>query len=138
MPVTRKKFMVTVIVSNPKLKLHTEGNLISTEADIEATIPGGLKATGNATITGTINYNRSKGTFHLKNPVIEKLHVNGLPAKMQGTVRNLAQNGLIQTMHKKPLFKLKDNDLKQKLAKSALKSVAVKDGVMHVELSMPK
>ena len=137
MPITRKKFMVTVVVSNPKLQLLKTGNLISVTSDLTATIPGGLQASGNVQITGTISYNRERGTFHLKNPTIEQMQVNGLPEKMQGTVRNLAQNGLIRTMHKRPLFQLKDDNLKHKLAKASLKSVAVKEGVLHVELGLP-
>ena len=136
MPVTRKKYMVTVVVSNPKVTLLKEGNLISTKADLVATIPGGLKASGTVQITGSISYNREKGTFHLKNPKIVYMQVNGLPKKMHGTVKNLAQNGLVRTMHKRPLFKLKDDNLKHKLAKAALKSVAVTEGVLHVELGL--
>ncbi|MDH5323826.1 MAG: DUF1439 domain-containing protein [Gammaproteobacteria bacterium] len=134
MPLTRKKFMVTVVVSNPKLQLPTTGNLIQVTVDLQATIPGGLKANGTAQVSGTINYNREKGSFHLKNPEIQQLDIHGLPQKMHGTVKNLAQNGLIRTMHKKPLYTLKDDKLKHKMAKATLKSVSVKDGVLHVEM----
>jgi hypothetical protein len=35
-----------------------------------------------------------------------------------------------------PLYKLKDNDLKQKLAKSVLESVVISDGKLLVNLNL--
>lgn len=136
MPVTKKKFLVTVVISNPLVTLPPKGNHIQVKCDIEANAPGNLKTNGTIQITGSLSYNREKGSFHLKNPSIDHMHIEKLSPKMLTTVKNLSQTALIKVMHRRPVFTLKDDKMKHKLAKAVLKSVEVKDGILYVNMGM--
>ena len=136
MPLKQKKMFVTVIFTNPVVKLIKTSNKIGVKADIQALIPGVVKGTGMAEITGSLRYNSQEGAFYLTDPVISSMHVNRVKKSMQPEIKKLAQTAITKNMTKQPIYKLNDEDAKQKLAKSALKSVSVNDGKLIVEFGI--
>jgi hypothetical protein len=103
---------------------------VSTSIDVSA--PAGLKATGAAKIRGSLSYDAATGEFFFKNPSVDEFEVNGLPEKYRPTVRKVAQLAAEKALSGRPIYALKDDDLKHKLAKSALRSVTVKEGKLLV------
>jgi len=135
MPMERSKYFITVILSNPNVDLLEDNNRISISSDMSASIPGGIRGKGRATITGSIRYDNKQGAFYLDNPAIEKLHIDKVPDQYLPQVKAIAQKALSRSLSSRPLYQLKDNDLKQKLAKSLLKGIEVKNEILFVELS---
>ena len=135
MPLEKKKFFVTVIFTNPIVDLLETNNKIGIISDINVKAPGGIKGNGKAHITGSLSYDNKKGEFYLKNPILNELTVENLPEKHMPTVKNIAQLALEKVTAVKPIYKLKDNNLKQKLAKSLIKSIKVEKEKLIVELS---
>jgi hypothetical protein len=135
MPLEQKKYFITLIVTSPKLDLIEGSDELSIKADIAVHAPGGIKGTGTTTITGAITYNPTQGAFHLLNPTVVDLHIDGIADQYQPKIKKMAQTAISNTMANFPLYRLRDNDLKQKLAKSVLESVAISDGKLLVNLN---
>jgi hypothetical protein len=136
MPIEKKNYLVTVIFSKPKVDLYEGSDKIGVAAKIKAIAVGGVQGTGSAKISGTLKYNASKGEFYFKNPKIEQLEINQVPNQFIPEIKNIAQQLVTQVLATQPIFKLNDNDVKQKLAKSVLQSVAVKNEILFVVLNV--
>jgi phosphoribosylformylglycinamidine (FGAM) synthase PurS component len=136
MPLKREKFFVTLIVTSPKLDLLEGSDELSIKANIAVQAPGGIKGTGTTTITGSITYNPTQGSFHLLNPKVAYLHIDDIDEQYQPKIKQMVQKAISNAMANFPLYKLKDNDLKQKLAKSVLESVVISNGKLLVNLNL--
>ena len=97
---------------------------------------GGVQGSGSAKITGSLKYDATKGEFYFNNPKIEHLEINQVPKQFIPDIKNIAQQLVTQVLAAQPIFKLNDNDVKQKLAKTALQSVSVKNEILFVVLNV--
>jgi len=136
MPLEKKKYFVTIIVTAPKLDLLEGSDELSIKADIAMQAIAGIKGSGTTTITGSITYNPAQGSFHLLNPTVADLHIDGIDEQYQPKIKQMAQTAITNSMANFPLYTLQDNDLKQKLAKSVLESVVISDGKLLVKLNL--
>ncbi|HEC18262.1 MAG TPA: DUF1439 domain-containing protein [Gammaproteobacteria bacterium] len=134
MPLKRQQYFVTVTLSRPKIDLSVGGNRIGLSTHVSASIPGVTQGTGRATITGRIRYDNQQGAFYLDRPRLEELHIDKLPGQYQSQVRGLAQQALSDALSSKPVYRLNDQDLRQKLAKSMLKNVTIRHQTLLLEL----
>lgn len=136
MPIKKKKYFITVIISHPKLNLSTTENNLGIKAMIMVAAPGKLKVSGTINLSGSISYNENKGTFHLLDPIVKDIHVDNIPEKIQPQVKKVAQLAVSSALANLPVYKFKDDDLKHSLAKSVLESITVKEGKLLVKLSV--
>lgn len=125
MPIEKKKYFVTVKVSNPKIDLIKKTNEIGIFANIEAIAPGGIKGSGEVMINGTLDYDPKEGSFYFKNPTIISLVIDKVPNKYIPKIQVIAQKALSKAMAVYPVYKFKDDNLKHTLAKAVLKSLKV-------------
>jgi len=135
MPLETKQLFLTINISDPVVKLLKSENKINIKTNIEAIIPGGIKGTGNINITGTLSYNNKNGTFYFKDPVINEMNVDNVAEKYQSSIKDLAQDSIVKAMSTRPVYTLRDDNEKHTLAKSVLKSMMVKNGILIVELA---
>lgn len=136
MPLEKKKGFITIVISDPVVKLLKDSNRIGIKTNMAASIPGLINGTGMAEITGSLSYNKDKGTFHMLDPVITAMHIDKVPEKFQPKIKDMAQKSLSNTMATRPIYQLRDDDMKHKLAKATLKSVAVKEEKLVVEFGL--
>ncbi len=136
MPVTKQTMLATVVVDNAKLELIEGSDKLAIAAKLNAQILGNLNATGDVKIQGTLSYNAKEGAFYLKNPEIIELNINEIPPKFHDQVKQLAQKGVAKKLSNQPVYKLKDDDTKQSLAKSMLKSLQVKNKTLIATLGL--
>ncbi|MDH3327574.1 MAG: DUF1439 domain-containing protein [Gammaproteobacteria bacterium] len=136
MPFEKKKFFVSVVVSNPKIKLTNGDNKIGINADILVKLPGGIESTGKIFIEGGINYKPKTGEFFFVDPEVKKIEFDKLPEKYNPNVVKVVDVSVKKVLAKTPVYKFKDDDLKHKLAKSTLKSVNIKNGILALELGI--
>ncbi len=136
MPVTKKTMFATVIVDNAVLDLVPGVNQIALTANIKANGLAGLSASGMLKVQGTLKYNAKEGAFYLNNPKIIELNINEIPPQFHEQVKKLAQAALAKSLTRHPVYKLKDNNMKQQLAKTMLQSMEVKDQTLVVTLGL--
>lgn len=136
MPLEKKKFFITIVITDPTMDLIESSNKLGIQAHIQAIAPGGIKGSGITNITGTISYAQAEGSFYLKDPTIVSLQINGMPDKYQKKIKSLAQASISKVLSSRPIFKFKDDSLKHKLAKAALESVVVENQKLLVKLSV--
>jgi len=125
MPLERKSFFATVVLSDPKVDLIKKNNEIGFFSHVEVLIPGGLKGSGRGKIKGSLVYDSDQGAFYLNNPSIEDLVIDRVPQKFYKKISAAIQVVLAKSLLKYPVYKLKDDDVKHQLAKSTLKSISV-------------
>jgi hypothetical protein len=63
------------------------------------------------------------------------MHVDNIAEKYQSSIKDLSQDAIVKTMSARPVYTLHDDNEKHKLAKSVLKSMVVKNGILIVELA---
>jgi hypothetical protein len=136
MPLEKKKFFVTVIITEPKLDLIEGSNEFGIQTHIEAIAPGGIKGNGLTNITGSISYKPDEGAFYMDNPVIVDLKINGIAEKYHPKIKKIAQAIVSKFLSSRPVYKLRDDNLKHKLAKATLDSVLVQNEKLLVTLSV--
>ena len=136
MPIEKKKFFISVKISNPKIDLIKETDEIRVFANIEAFAPGGIEGSGKVTIKGTLDYDPKKGEFYFKKPKIINLVIDKVPKTLLPKIQSIAQTALSKAMAVYPVYKFKDNKLKHQLAKAALKSLKVKNEKLIITLGM--
>lgn len=136
MPLKKKNMLMSLVVTNPKVSLLTETNQLSIFANIAVTTLGNFKGAGKGNIVGEISYDKQQGVFYFINPEIKDITVDNVPAKYAPKIKDISQILITQAMAKYPVYTLKDNDMKQKLAKSLLQSVHVENGKIIATLKM--
>jgi len=136
MPIEKKKLFFKVILSEPKIELVEGSNEVGifTHIDIDSKL--GIRGTGRAKITGVLSYNADLNEFFFKNSKIEKLEIDKVSQKNIKQIKGLVQVIVSKTLAKRPVYRLKDDNLKHKLAKSVLQSVSVKNKKLLLELSV--
>ena len=136
MPIEKKKFFITVILSNPHIDLAVGNNEIGLFSHIEILAPGGIKGEGKAKISGSLSYDSEKSEFYFKNPKIVNLQSENIPPNLLPKVKQIAQLAASQFLSVRPIYKLTDKNLKQRLAKAVLQSVKVEKNHLLVGLSL--
>lgn len=136
MPIQKKKFFVTVTLSDPKVALLLGKDRIDVESNIDALLPGGVTAKGRGNIEGRVEYLPQSGEFYFVDPQVISLAVDNVAAKHQETIRKVADFAAKSALKRLPVYRFKDNNLKQKLAKAVLKSVHVENGRLLLELGL--
>lgn len=135
MPIEKKKFFVTVVLSAPDVDLKVGDDLIGLSTNIHVAAPGGVNGEGNAKITGTLRYEANAAAFYFDNPRVVKLDSKNISPDVLPMVKELSQLAVSKILEVKPVYKLTDDKLKHKLAKSMLLSVKVENNLLLVELS---
>jgi hypothetical protein len=136
MPIEKKKYFVTVKISNPKIDLIKKTDEIGILANIEAFAPGGITGSGEIMVKGSLDYDPKKGEFYFKSPKIVSLTIDKVPHKIIPKIQGIAQIALSKAMAVYPVYKFKDDNLKHKLAKAVLKSLKVKNEKLILTLGV--
>lgn len=136
MPIQVTKPQISVVFLDPKVRLLKDSDEVAVSSPLELAVAGVLKVSGYVNVKGTLRYEATTGEFFLKNPVISEMEVKNLPEKYQPKAREAAQLAIEKTMATRPVYKLQDNHLKQRLAKAVLQSVDVKNEKLLVTLSV--
>lgn len=134
MPMKKKQFFLTVILSRPNVDLAPESNEISVFSHIDVLAPGGIKEQGDVKISGTLSYDPDKGEFFFHNPSIPSLAIKNVPEKFIPEIKKITEVIASKILSKHPIYKLRDDNLKHKLAKAVLRSVTVKNEQLHIVL----
>jgi hypothetical protein len=136
MPLTKKKFFITVTLSNPRVELIEGKDRVRIFSEIEVQAPKGIGGNGEAQITGSLSYDSDHGAFHFHNTEIESLKIDQLPDQHIPKVKKAVEIIASKFLAARPVYRFKDENLKHKLAKSVLESISIKDKILFLELSL--
>lgn len=136
MPMKKNKFFVTVILSEPEIELIEGDNKIGLFIHIEVIAVKGVRGNGKVKLTGTLSYNADTSQFFFKNPMIEKLEIDRFPEKYVFSAKKILQLVAKNMLAVRPIYQLKDDKVKHKVAKSMLQSISVNNKKLLVELKV--
>lgn len=136
MPIVKKKYFMTITLSKPQIELIEGANELGLKSNINVSAPGGLQGDGVVHVVGQLEYNQAEGAFYFKNARLIELTLNGIPPEIQPELKKVAQSSLTRTLSKRPVYVLKDNDIKQKIAKSTLQSIEVKNQELQITFAI--
>jgi len=135
MPLEKNQLFATLIFTNPVVALLETDNKIGITLDITVTTLVGVDGTGTARLSGDLRYDNKTAEFYVNDPILHELMIDDFSEDMTEIIKDLARATLKTILLIEPVYKLKDDDLKQQLAKSLLKSVKVENKKMILELS---
>jgi hypothetical protein len=135
MPIEKNKKFFSVIMQNPDINLQKKSDQFGFKIDIILHSKIGLSAQGSAYMEGELAYDDTLGEFYLINSRIQTMEIKNTPEKYQQKVLNIANYMAEHHFSKILLYRLKDEDLKQQLVKSTLKSAKINNGKLELELS---
>lgn len=136
MPIEKNKPLFSIKLSQPDIELIEGSNLIGVFTHIDVNSPLGIKGSGRAKIIGSLSYDAASSEFFFKNTIIERLEIDKVSEKYTSQIKGLVQSVTRKLLAKRPIYKLKDNNLKHKFAKAMLQSIAVKDKKLFIKLSV--
>jgi len=137
-PVKQNVMIGTMSLNSPIIKLAKNKNEIVTGLNFEYKPPFFSKQSGLIEVGGTINYNKENSSFYLQNPSIKDMKFNNssLTSMVPSTLKDMMAGFLNQVFSKYPIYKIKDDSLKGKLYKKALKKIEVKNGNLELTLGL--
>ena len=134
-----KKYLVVIGVTyeNPRVQL-TEGSSevgIGVDARLDGTV-NEKEVSGSADLVTKIAYDSGTGTFVLHDARLVALRAPGVREELVDRVKEVANHLAAERVSGIPIYRLRPTDVKAALARLVLRSVTVKDGVLHVEIGL--
>lgn len=136
MPLTRKTLFATVTLTDPKLDLLANTDQVSLLTHIDVTALNGITEKGSLSLVGTPYYDAKKHAFFLKDAQIKSLEIDNLEASYLPSIQVIAQQIIATILATQPIYRLEDDNLKHKLAKSVLKSIVIQDEKLLLVLGL--
>lgn len=133
-PIERQTMLAKVVLTDGKLHLLDKENEISVTAFLDVTALGSVHGSGVVTVQGSLSYNANEGAFYLHNAKITQLKVDQLSQDAVTQIKPLVQDLVTQSLQSRPIYQLKDNDMRQALLKASLKRIEVKQQTLRVIL----
>lgn len=134
MPMERQQYFLTVVLSEPDIDLSVGNNEIGVSSKVAITAPGGMKGSGSAKITGSLDYDPETHAFYFRNPNIVSLESEDIPPEMLPQIKDMAQSATSKILSTQPIYTLSGEDLQQKVARTMLKSIKVENRKLLIEL----
>lgn len=126
-----------VSYSNPSIVLNEKTNRIGLEVTVRAELPGMMAIAGRGQIDGKLEYRQQTHQFYLHDPKIKNVHFANTSYELANSVQQIINSMSQQTLPMIFVYELKDNDLRQKMAKSVLKSTHIQQGKLYLDVELP-
>jgi hypothetical protein len=123
-----------IAFAHPKVVLTPGSDRLGLGVDVTADLPAGMQATARAVVDGELSYDPARREFHLREPRVKSLTADGLPDAFAPLVADAVTRMARETMPVIVLYRLPDDPALAPLR--LLKSAAVKDGKVVIELGM--
>jgi hypothetical protein len=137
-PLVKKHLKVfEVTYSNPTVILETGSDKVKVSLDAVAhLLLEKAQLRGSAIATTRVAYDKSSGAFYLEDATIESLKIPGLSEKWAKIAAELGTLGTREYLNRYPVYRLKQSDFKQNLAKCLLKDVKIMDKKLVLTLGL--
>jgi len=132
LPVSVSKFLVTATVTSVQVEFIESENGVVVRPDVEVGLIGQRLLRGYAIVSGQIRYAQPTGEFFLDQAKVVMIAVEGLPDSARPMVEEVAGKCIEGYLATQPIYRLKQSDFKQSLAKLVLKSVRTYSGRLEI------
>lgn len=136
-PVEHATPHATLTLYRPVVFLEQRSNRIGLGFTLLADVPGIMTGKGQGAIDGDLEYRQETGEFYLHDPKIKSLDIEDFPPDVAASIRQAVQGLMRQSLPVILVYRLKDDDMGQKMTKRVLSSVAVRNGRLILELTAP-
>ncbi|SHE87678.1 Protein of unknown function [Microbulbifer donghaiensis] len=126
-------------LDNPRVELLADSGRIAAGMDLTLRIKAvddRRKINGSVDISGLPQYVPAKGEFYLEDLKIDRLSLEGLPDKQAERTRMVIEAALAEYYRRHPIYKLKATNIRQVMAKLALRRVSVDGDELVVVLGI--
>ncbi len=137
-PLHFEKLYTEVTLSNPTIKLRQNSECIAFSCAISVQPPGRIRAKGQIMLEGQLRYDSFEGQFFIDDIQVIGLEIARIPKALLPGIRHIAQIALSSLLAGRAIYKLKDNDKKHRLAKSALRAIRVKNRTLQLQFGARK
>lgn len=128
--------LVTLVFSEPRVRLDCGSNRMGLELSISAEIMGEMTPPSRWLLTGEVDYYRDTGEFFLSLPDIRAMRSGaGTDSQLSNRIRKFLVADVLGTLLSElPVYQLKVRDSKQALARKFLHSIGIRDGKLAIWL----
>ena len=133
-PVKHVTPFATFNLYSPVVFLDNKSNRIGLEISTGVDVSGLLESSGKCMFDGDLEYRKEGGEFYLHDPKMRHLEVNSVPAEINASIHQVLQEFIRQSLPVMLVYKLKGDDVDQRIAKDLLSSVTVRKGKVIIEL----
>ncbi|MFT6926124.1 MAG: hypothetical protein ACJAZP_001725 [Psychromonas sp.] len=136
LPIERTLAYISAKIYDSRIDLIEGSAEIGVFTHLEVTVLDNIKGSGQAYAKGVLIYNPEKGAFYLINPSIVSLEIKDIPADFIPEIKRIAQLSLEQALKIHPINLFDDQQIQQKMAKSSLQSIVVKDQALLINMTL--
>lgn len=136
MPMARQAAYISAEIYDSRVDLIEGSDEVGVFTSMDITVFGNIKGSGQAYAKGVITYNAEKGAFYLINPSIVSLEIKNIPPDFIPEIKKIAQLSLEQALKISPFYLFSDQETQEKMAKSSLESILVKDKTLLIKMSL--
>jgi len=137
LPISKSKLLVTATVRALDVELMESDNRILLRPEVDVSLVGQSALRGRAVVAGQIRYAPETGEFFFDKPTVTEVAIEGLPSSLRMTAEEVIARCAETYLASAPVYRLKQNDFKQSLAKLVLKSVRTRNGYLEIVIGMP-
>jgi hypothetical protein len=135
-PLKKRKSLVTVNFLNPRILLTPGSDRIGISLDMEVSAPGLKSVTGHMEADGGLEYRPDSGEFAFTEGRVRAFELSDIPKAYARTIEQVGAKVVKAYLSDLILYRLKPDNFKHSLAKLVLKSVAVENGEVVVEIGL--
>lgn len=129
--------VLCVDVTAPEIKLTDGSERIALAAKMSASL-GTRRYPGAIAFSGKLRYVAQDGEFFLDDIEIERLELEGVPAKYADILRSNGPAALRGVLAQKPIYTLSGDGAKMRLARLAVGDIRVLNGKLRIAFTAPK
>jgi hypothetical protein len=133
-PVEKTRYGCTLTLHDPAIRLRAGESPIALEVTLGVRFPGGLHPAWRGEIALRLDYRQDQGAFYLREPRLRSSAPDGMLAAYRDAVLQLVSLALDPVLAAAPVYVLDPAKGRHRLARCFLKSVAVRDRQLRVEL----
>jgi len=138
-PFSESLLILRADFTNPRVQLTDGSSRVAMGFDVALNVtverePRTLG--GKVDVDAGIRYEPADGTFHLDDPVVQRLDVDGVPERYREVAKRLVTKAFREFVETRPVHTLHAFDVKQATARLLLKSVVVEHGELVITLGI--
>jgi Protein of unknown function (DUF1439) len=137
LPVSKSKLLITATVRALDVEFAEGFDRILLRPEVDVSVAGQRALSGRALAEGQIRYAPASGEFFLDQPQVKEVVIAGLPDAARPLAEELIARLGESYLDTMPVYRLRQSDFKQSLAKLVLKSVRVRHGRMEIVIGTP-
>ncbi len=137
LPISKSKLLVTATLRALDVEFMEDDNRILLRPEVDLSLVGQNLLRGRAVVAGQIRYAPESGEFFFDQPSVVELDIEGLPESLRPTAEEVIARCAEGTLATTPVYRLKQTDFKQSLAKVILKSVRIRHGRLEMVIGTP-